>query len=113
MIKMKEEYSSTEDIEETAQPKMTVGNVKNIYERVGLEGLLEVVWKASPEVVRLFSWPYAASVYKGLLEGSKDLYSLAEMHNEACTNSWMFNKLRPKFDLVCEVLQKYNISKSI
>lgn len=83
---------------------------KSIFERVGLEGLFEIAWDASPPVVNLFALPYNLLTYHRLLKESANLTELFDKHSEEYNRALLFRIVRPRYHKARRILlQKYEV----
>jgi len=77
-----------------------------ILQRVGVVGLLRVVWATTPILFRMFSMPYSLVVYGDLLAHAKSLDELLLLHGDLYNESVLFRLLRPHYSSVRHVLKE-------
>ncbi|MFH1725311.1 MAG: hypothetical protein ABII00_11920 [Elusimicrobiota bacterium] len=81
-----------------------------ILDKVGVRGLLWVVWYATPGVVRFWALPYSFLAYLSLARCSSTLAQLAELHAETYRRSLLFRYLRPRFRKIQTLLsERYGV----
>ncbi|MEX0920948.1 MAG: hypothetical protein WDZ62_01665 [Candidatus Pacearchaeota archaeon] len=97
------EYSEKVQIEE---------NHKSILEKIGHEGLVDVVWNSLPWYKKT-AFPfgvYGVNVYKKILAKSENIDEVFMGHSDEYAISQKFRLMRPKFRKVEKILrEKYNI----
>ena len=82
---------------------------RNIYERIGWKGLLNIAWNSTPCPARLFALPYALWIYRGLLKRSSCLGELLRLHSNKYVDSKIFRLFRPRYHEAKMVLEAYGI----
>ena len=82
---------------------------KNIYDKIGWTGLLNVVWNSMPFPLKIFALPYGLRVYGSFLKESANLHQLLDAHSSEYEYSKFFRFLRPRYHKVKYVLKTYGI----
>jgi hypothetical protein len=81
----------------------------SIYDVIGWQGLVNVVWYSTPSPVRIVALPYGLCVYRNCLKASSNLQQLLGLHSREYMSSKLFRLLRPRYHKVRSVLEAYGI----
>jgi len=106
-IRRTREDASQEDVNvrnHTRQAKQV-----SIYFRIGRIGLLKVVWKSTPFILRSVALPYGLHVYGSFLRSSCSLQDVLSLHSRKYMASRAFRLLRPRYHRARDVLAMYGI----
>jgi hypothetical protein len=74
-----------------------VPSAKTLLEQVGWVGLLLIVWRATPSLLRIVALPYGIITYRRLLAASYTQEALRALHAEKYESSPIFRLLRPRY----------------
>ncbi len=80
-----------------------------IYDQIGLKGLVKIAWNSTPFCFRLLAVPYGLVTYRVLLQQSKSLDELFELHKNKYESSSKFRVLRPRYHESRKILEAYGI----
>lgn len=80
---------------------------QSLLSRIGLTGLLALVWRSTPVALRLIAFPYGILVYGRFLGACDSLEGLDAMHCEKYRYSLMFRLLRPRYHKVRSLLTRF------
>jgi hypothetical protein len=80
---------------------------QTLLDKVGLAGLLALVWRSTPIPLRLIAFPYGIIVYGRFLGACYSLEGLDGMHREKYHYSLMFRLLRPRYHKVRSLLARF------
>ena len=93
MLAAREEYA-----------KKDGGRSRTILSRIHWWGLVALVWRSSPLLLRPICFPYGLVVYARLLAVSDSLMLLRTLHSEKYRSSMAFRLLRPRYHKVRRIL---------
>ena len=74
-----------------------IGRQASFYDRIGLGGLVLLVWRSTPLHLKPFI-PYGIMAYKGILEESYTIDDLFKNHCKKYAESLAFRLFRPRYN---------------